>query len=227
MSEQPEPIAAFIFDMDGTLIDNMSLHRAAWGMFLGAHGLSFSDVELHRKTHGTTNREILRDAFGARLDDVELERLSLAKEELYRSEFRAQIRALPGLEPFLNAARAAGIPLALATSAIAANVELVFELTALAPHFELVLSAEHVARGKPDPEVFLLAAERLGVTPDRCLVFEDSLPGLEAAYRAHMPAIAVATGHAPELLRALPGVVDVISDYRGLAPSALLAHSRK
>jgi len=215
---------AFVFDMDGTLVDSMGAHQAAWAKFLAGHGARFADHELKRIMHGRTNDQILREALARALTDEELELLSQAKEELFRAEFRSQIVGLPGVEAFLAAVARAQIPMALATSAGGRNVELVFELLPLAQYFQVVVHAEHITHGKPHPEVYLRAAERLGVEPTRCLAFEDSLPGLESAHRAGMAVIAVATGHDPAELERAPGVVRVISDYFRLEPSALLAH---
>ncbi len=223
MTERARPIA-FVFDMDGTLVDSMGAHQAAWAKFLAGHGARFADHELKRIMHGKTNDQILREALARSIADDEVEQLSHAKEELYRSEFRSQIVALPGVDTFLAAVARAEIPMALATSAGGQNVELVFELLPFAQHFPVVVHADHITHGKPHPEVYLRAAELLGIEPERCLAFEDSLPGLESARSAGMPVIAVATGHGEAELARVPGVVRVIRDYCALEPSALLVH---
>jgi beta-phosphoglucomutase len=223
MDQAPRQDFAFIFDMDGTLVDNMGAHHAAWEQFLARYKIKLTRDELRLRMHGKTNREILLDIVDPSLSDVDIERLADEKERLYREEYHAQVKAVAGLDHFLVRVHDARIPCAVATSANAPNIKFVFDLLGLHQTFDAVVGAEQISRGKPDPEVYLLAAQKLGVAPEHCLAFEDSFPGLEAAHRAGMAVIAVTTGHDADEVRRAPGVVDVIDDYEDLDPHALLA----
>jgi HAD superfamily hydrolase (TIGR01509 family) len=200
----------------------MSAHHAAWAHFLARQNIRLPREELHRRMHGKTNREILLDIVDSTLSDADIERMAVEKERVYREEFYALVRPMPGLNQFLARTRAAGVPVAVATSATAANIEFVFALLGLGQAFPIVVGAEQIRHGKPDPEVFLVAAQRLGVAPAHCLAFEDSLPGIEAARRAGMSVVALTTGYSRQELAALDGVVDVIDHYDDIDPQQLL-----
>src|SRR5439155_12215676 len=150
----------------------------------------------------------------------EARRLADRKGELYRQIARDGLPAVRGVRAFVDEVAAAGTPRAVATSASRLDVERLLDPLGLLNQFDAVVTAEDVRRGKPDPEVYLLAAESIGVPPGQCLVFEDSVVGIQAARRAGMRVIGVATAHADgELLDA--GAASVIDDFEGLAWPAL------
>lgn len=215
-------IEAFIFDMDGTIVDNMGFHSQVWVEFLAELGVSLTPTEFHRLTGGMTNRQILRQMIGDHLSDPEIAAYSEQKEVRYRSVYRNHLKPVAGFMGFLEEARRLGAPMALATSAERPNIQFILGGLGIESVFRAVVGAEEVERGKPDPEMFLKAAGRLGVDPERCLVFEDSSAGLKAAHRAGMRAVALATTTAPEVLRGLPGVVRVAEDFTTLDPRGLL-----
>lgn len=214
---------AAIFDMDGTLVDNMPLHIECWIALFRDEGRAVTIEDYHDVGIGGSAEEVARHFLGEHLTDAQTERLVGRKEFLYRTLARRKLKLPRGTRRLLRQARRAGIPLALATSAGPQNLAFFLETQKLNGYFDVVLDSEAVARTKPHPDVFLRAAERMGVAPAACLVFEDSLPGLEAARRAGMQAVAVATMHPADHLQKLPHVVKVVTDYAGLSLGETLA----
>jgi len=205
--------AALIFDMDGTLIDNMPFHNRIWIEYLTELGAKPDPRTFHDLTAGKTNPEILRLFLGAALPDADVAVCSLEKELRYRRVYREAMQPLPGLSAFLEGARQAGLPMALATSAGRENIDFVLQRIGLVDTFQAVVSAEDVTRGKPDPQAFLLAAQHLGIQPARCLVMEDSAKGIQAAHHAGMAVVAILTGMRADEALTLPGVIAAVQDY--------------
>jgi len=208
--------SAYIFDMDGTLVNNMGVHIQIWVEFLASIGHPTDTETFYRRTVGKVNAEILREFVRPDLTDAEVAVYSLQKEELYRRRFRPLLKEIPGLSAFLRQARASGMPMALATSAGMENVRFVLRGLGIEAFFSAVVSADEVVNGKPDPEIFLKAAAKLGVAPGECLVFEDSPSGLEAAHRAGMRAVALTTTFTVDKLEGQPAVIRIVPDYVGL-----------
>jgi len=213
---------AFIFDMDGTLVDNMAFHLQAWRLFFREQGVDITEDQVRAQAFGKTSEEILRAVLGDRLSLAQVAAYVERKEAIYRALYLPQMKPIPGLVDFLREAHRLGIPMAVATSAGMENIRLVLEGLGITSLFQVVVGADDVNKGKPDPEIYLTTARRLHIAPERCLVFEDAMLGLEAAYRAGMRAIAVATSHAPHKLQALPAVIRVIADYRDIHPASIL-----
>jgi beta-phosphoglucomutase len=187
---------AALWDMDGTLLDSAEYHWLAWRDILHAEGYPIT-YDQFKATFGQRNDTILRGYFGAGLPDIEVERVGGAKEARYRDLVRERgIVLLPGVGVWLARLREAGWRQAIASAAPLANVEAIIAALGIEPFFGAVVAAEDVQRGKPDPQVFLLAAERLGVRPARSVVVEDAPAGIEAAHRAGMRAIGARTSHA-------------------------------
>lgn len=214
---------AFIFDMDGTLVDNMAYHGRSWLEFFRRRGRTLDADTFFRRHTGRHSREILRDCFGPQLSEAECEAMIEEKETLYRTMYAPNQRALAGLEAFIAQARAGGFALAVGTSAPRANIQFTLDGLQLRKHFDAVVGAADVARGKPAPDVFLKAAQACGVAPADCIVFEDAPLGLEAARNAGMRAVALTTTMASDAFAGLPHVIAVAADYRALAPDALFA----
>lgn len=225
MTPTSQPIRAFLFDLDGTLVDNMRLHYVVWSEYLTAQGVQVDAEAFRRRTAGMTNPEILRLAFGQQITAEEIAGHAAAKEVRYRDMARAVFRPMPGLVDFLSAARAGGTRLALATAAPRENVDFSLDILGVRGFFHAQVCADDLTRGKPDPQTFLLAAERLGVPAEECLVFEDSDAGMQAAARAGMPVIALTTGMTAEQALAYPNVRLAVPDYTGLDYSAVLRFS--
>jgi beta-phosphoglucomutase family hydrolase len=201
---------AVLFDMDGVIVDNYSYHRRAWSLFCGRYDLDF-DRAFRSSVFGGTNRDHLETFFGRALSGDEVTRYESEKESLYRELYRPHIRPLPGLIRFLDELKEAIVPMALATSSPPVNVGFVLEKTGAAGYFHHVIDSSGVTRGKPDPEIYLKAADALGMDPGRCVVFEDSRNGIRAAQRAGTKVVAVATTHTAD---ELPAVDLVIKDFK-------------
>jgi beta-phosphoglucomutase family hydrolase len=187
---------AALWDMDGTLLDSAEYHWLAWRDTMQAEGYPLTHDEFVA-TFGQRNDTILRGWLGPDLADVEVGRIADAKEARYRQMVRERgIALLPGVRHWLERLRAEGWRQAIASAAPGANVAALVAALDIGSFFGALVSAEDVQRGKPDPQVFLVAAERLDIPPARCVVLEDAPAGIEAAHRAGMRAIGVRTSHA-------------------------------
>ena len=203
-----------IFDMDGVLIDSGAHHRSAWRALLDELGIQ-AEPEFWRLTIGRPAEEAVPLLLGRRMPSSEARRLALRKRDLYAGFAARGLLSVPGVAEFVGTLVRLGVPRAVGTSATRGDVENLLGALALRPHFEIIVTAEDVRFGKPDPEVYLECARRLGAPPAVCLVFEDSLVGVQAARSAGMRAIGVTTAHtAEELLGA--GAEDTIADFEGL-----------
>lgn len=194
-------LSAVIFDFDGVVIDSHDAHGRSWFALAGELGHDLSH-ETFVSTFGQRNESILPFLGWANEGDGErIQLLGDRKESLYRDILRAEgIEPLPGVVALLNDLKANGIPCAIGTSTPRANVECVLEITGLAGYFADIAASEDVSRGKPDPEVFLKAAAKLGADPAACVVIEDAQVGLRAAKAAGMKALGVTTTHPAESL---------------------------
>jgi HAD superfamily hydrolase (TIGR01509 family) len=215
----PAPeIRAFVFDMDGTILDNMRFHTEAWMRSLDELGMARRDPdEWERLTSGTPNREIFREVLGLDLDDAGIGWWVERKEALYREVAGPMLTEIAGFSTFLDHARAAGIRLGLATGAGPANIDFNLRALGLADAFDELVGAADVVRGKPDPEIFLTSADRLDVAPAQVLVFEDAPKGIESAAAAGMGVVGVTTMLSVEEFLAFANVRRVISTYEDLS----------
>jgi beta-phosphoglucomutase len=204
---------AVLWDLDGTLIDSMAYHLEAWNDVLQPLGYHFS-VESFLPTIGLRNTEIVRDFLKIDRPPAEIEQILLTKEERYRSIMRERgLPLLPGVEHWLTTLRADGWQHAIVTSAPRLNVEAAIFATHLDRLVDTIVCAENVINGKPHPEPFLLAADRLGVAPAHCIVVEDAPAGLDGARRAGMKSIGVLTTHAAlEANEVVGSLVDLAED---------------
>jgi beta-phosphoglucomutase family hydrolase len=184
---------AVLWDLDGTLVDSADYHWRAWRDTLSREGTSIT-YEQFLDGFGQKNDRILRKWFGADLTADRIAQLGGDKEAAYRRITEAEgLSPLPGAAPWLAALRQAGWKQAIASSAPRANVDVMLRVSGLDRYFDALVAAEDVSIGKPDPEVFLMAASRLRIEPSRCIVVEDAPAGIEAARRAGMKCIGVTT----------------------------------
>lgn len=198
-----EPLEALIFDMDGVICDTMPFHLRAWADYIAqTPELASARVELLPHMGGKRNHELLQELLD-QPTEAEIQRWGAAKEAVYRDLIRDQIVWLPGLVEFLEQVQAAGLKLGLGTSACRENVELLLGHQNLGRFFTAQVIDTDVQQGKPDPQCYLLVAERLGVAPARCLVFEDATAGVIAARRAGMRCWGITTALSAEVLTAV------------------------
>ncbi len=188
---------AVIWDMDGTLVDTGEMHFNGWVRLAQDLGKPFTR-QMFRDTFGRRNPEIIAEIFSADYTPEKVADLGFRKEEYYRAEAQHGVDLLPGVRPMLEALHRAGYRQAIGSSAPRQNLDLILALTDSGKYFEAIVSMEDTSRGKPDPQVFQVAAEKLGVPPERCLVMEDAVAGVQAAHAAEMKAIAISfVGHHP------------------------------
>jgi HAD superfamily hydrolase (TIGR01509 family) len=191
---------AVLWDLDGTLIDSAGLHWFAWHEVMAEEGHSITPRQF-ADSFGKRNDTILRGLLGPDLTDDWIRRVSDAKEERYRQYVRERgLEFLPGAATWLARLRDAGWKQVLASSAPPANIDSALEALDLGRWLDGLVSAEEVGVGKPDPAIFLRAAERVAVPPARCIVVEDAPAGLEGARRAGMKSVGVLSSHFPELV---------------------------
>ncbi len=209
-----------IFDMDGTMVDNMMVHHRAWQRKLAELGLEMTLPEVKEKIHGI-NEEILERLFGDRFTPGQRRQIAEEKEAAYREIFLPELRLVDGLPAFLDQIKAAGLPMAIGTAAPPENAHFVIEHLDLHDYFSGVFHAQSVAKGKPDPEIFEKAAGSMGLSAAECLIFEDSLTGAEAARRANARAVIVTTTHAREEFDHFDHIIRFIRDFNGLALDSL------
>lgn len=186
---------AIIFDMDGVLVDNKQYHDAAWIQFAKKYGTrqidNFDTWLLHQA--GKTTEAILESLFGQKPSPNEIARYSQEKEQVYRQLYAGNVVAVEGLHSFLNHLKAHSVPLAIATSGSLENVSFVVEALSIATYFSHIVHADMLTHSKPHPEAYLTAAKLLQINPADCLVFEDSLAGVQSARAAGMRVIGLST----------------------------------
>jgi HAD superfamily hydrolase (TIGR01509 family) len=203
-----------VFDLDGTLVDNMELHAQAFAEFMAGHGLPPLDAAQRARLDGKRNTDIFPELFGRDLPRDELFALADEKEARYRALSRGRLVPLRGLDRLLALLAVSGIPVAVATSGPADNVRHTLAELGLADRITVVVRGDEVARGKPHPDIFLAAAARIGVPPGECLAFEDSPSGVVAARAAGMVCVALTTSFAEDAFRAAGAVPDrVLPDF--------------
>src|ERR1700742_3764380 len=205
---------AFIFDLNGTMIDDMTYHTKAWQNLLNDElGGNFTWDEVKPQMYGK-NPEVLVRMFGAgRFTVEEMQRLSLEKEKKYQVEFLPHLKLLPGLAEFLERAYQQGIPMAIGSAAIPFNIDFVLDNLNIRHYFKVIVSANDVVLSKPHPETYLKAAELLGVVSTDCLVFEDVPKGAAAPSNAGMKAVILTTTHQQEEFTYLPNVICFAEDF--------------
>ena len=190
-----------IFDWDGVVVDSSGLHEASWEQLAQESGRSLPSDHFQRG-FGRRNEEIMAHLFGWTDDSQELTRLAARKEQLYRELVRTRgLSVIAGSRAWLTMLRQAGIPCVVASSTPRENITCVLEPLTLAGTFSAIVASEDVTRGKPDPEVFLLAATRLKLPPSQCVVFEDVPAGIQAARAAGIRVIALTTTFPAKVLR--------------------------
>ena len=203
---------AFIFDLNGTMIDDMQYHIKAWHRILNELGADISMEKMKEECYGK-NHELLERMFPNRYSWEEKDKMSYAKESEYQQEFKPNLVLIDGLHEFLQHSVANGIKIAIGSAAIMFNIDFVIDGTGIRKFIDAIVSADDVENSKPHPETFLVCAEKLMVDPDDCLVFEDAPKGIECAMNAGMDCIVITTLHTREELSGYGNVVGFIEDY--------------
>jgi len=192
-------LRGILFDMDGVIADTRQAHLEAWLEFGRIEGVEIEPEAFMARTFGRGNMQVLEEFFPGRMHDIPfILGKSDEKEGLFLRQLHAgRVAAVPGVVEFIRAARDRGIALAVGSSAPRGNIDAVLAYWGIADAFPVIVSMNDVTHAKPDPEIFLLAAKRLGIPPGDCLVLEDSLHGLDAGRRAGCAVIGVTTMHSP------------------------------
>ncbi len=209
----------FLFDLNGTMIDDMQYHKQVWYDILtkdlGAD-LSWEEVASHM--YGK-NVELLIRIFGPdHFTMEEMDRLSVEKEKKYQELYKPQLKGLPGLETFLEKTKEKDIKMGIGSAAILFNIDFAIDGLNIRHYFDSIVGAENVKDSKPDPETYLKGAKELGLNPSDCIVFEDAPKGVEAAQNAGMKAVVLTTMHTAEEFSQYPNIIAFANDYTTLIP---------
>ncbi len=214
---------AFIFDMNGTMIDDMHYHNTAWFKVFKELGSAMSEAETKLNIFGKAAEifdRILGKDHGFSIETIN--EISRKKEEQYQTDFLPDLRLISGLDHFFAKAKQSNIPMAIGTAAPQSNIDYVFKHLNIAQYFTGTVSADEVENSKPHPEVFLKCAELMRVPPHECIVFEDSPMGILAAQNAGMKAVAITTFQPKEDFKDFDNILFVIDDFTDERLTALL-----
>jgi HAD superfamily hydrolase (TIGR01509 family) len=203
---------AFLFDLNGTMIDDMGYHVKAWYTILNDLGAGISMERAKEECYGK-NHELLERVFPGRFSFEEKTSMSYAKEEQYQREFKPNLQLIHGLHEFLAQAHRNGIKMAIGSAAITFNIDFVLDGLNIRHYFDAIISADHVDKSKPDPETYLKCAAALGVPPADCIVFEDVPKGVESAANAGMRSVVITTMHTEEEFSAYKNIIGFVEDY--------------
>jgi beta-phosphoglucomutase len=211
---------AVIFDMDGVICHTNPFHSQAFKIFFEKRNVFPTEEEFQLHMYGKNNGYILSHFLGRKIDGQELLDLEFEKESLFREIYQHHILPIEGFLEFFHNLRKVGFKTGVATSAPFANLELIGGRLDLFPHLESALASEQVTKHKPDPEVYLKTAANLSLSPDECIVFEDSFSGVSAAKNAGMKVVGVLSSHSVDQL---PVCDFYIENYHGLEVERILA----
>ncbi len=208
-------LRGLLFDMDGVLVNNLEIHRAAFAEFFRRYGVDRSFEELNRH-FGRGNDDIMGDLMPREIvERVGIRELGYEKEAIYRELYAPIIEPQAGLQEFLAEAARRGLSIAVGSSGYRANVDFVLDKCNIERYFGAIVAGDEVTRCKPDPEIYLTAAAKLGLRPEECIVFEDAEAGIESAKRAGMVVVALATTFDRGFLSRTEADA-IIDDFRGL-----------
>jgi beta-phosphoglucomutase len=203
---------AFLFDLNGTMINDMPYHINAWYRILNELGANISVERVKEECYGK-NQELLERIFPGRFSWEEKNRISLEKENQYQKEYRPQLQLIAGLNIFLKRSKEAGIKMAIGSAAILSNVDFVLDGLQIRHYFDAIISADDVTNSKPDPETYNKCAGKLSIAAKDCLVFEDAPKGAESARNAGMDCIIITTLSSPGEFDSYNNIISFIEDY--------------
>lgn len=193
MTNQQQYNFGVVFDVDGTMVNNTPYHRQAWFDLCGRYDIEMDDTLYLEKVHARSNDKIVANLFGDAANEELVRKIELEKETLYQDSFRPVMAEVPGLVALLKTLRDAGIPCGAASNSPQMNVDFVLDALDIRSYFTAVVNRDMVRMGKPDPEVLIKTTAGMGLTPQDCVLFEDSSSGFAAAHNANMPYIAICT----------------------------------
>ena len=213
---------AFLFDLNGTMIDDMQYHIHAWYNILNSLGANISMEKMKEECYGK-NHELLERTFPGRFSEEEKNEMSYAKEREYQAEFKPHLKLLPGLDKFLQEAHDAGIKMAIGSAAIMFNIDFVLDNLHIRHYFQALVSADDVSKSKPDPETYLICADHLQVSPDDCIVFEDGPRGVESALNAGMKCVVLTILHEEHEFPFHPNILGFAKDFNDVLFAQLIS----
>ena len=209
MTAMPEN-KAVIWDMDGVIAATAPYHLKAWQEVFRKRGIDFTKKQFSRH-FGQRNDAIIKGAMGEDVSSEEMETIADEKEKSFRRRIGQDVKALPGVIELLNSLLQHGFKIALASSAPMENIDFITRSLGINSIFQSIITGHEVPRGKPSPDVFLLAAQRLGVKPANCIVIEDAVAGITAAKTAGMFCLAVTNTHPRASLSEADLIVDSLA----------------
>ena len=203
---------AFIFDLNGTMIDDMAFHIRAWHQILTTLGAELSMEQVKLECYGK-NEELLERIFPGRFSNDQMQEMILQKETAYQEVFRPHLKLIDGLDVFLQNCLHRNIAMGIGSAALPMNINYVLDGLNIRNYFSAIVSAVDVQVSKPDPETFLSCAKKLEVAPENCIVFEDAPKGVQAAENAGMQSVVLTTMHPPEDFGNNQSILLFIPDY--------------
>jgi len=191
-------IEAILFDMDGVVVDNLPYHVDAWLLFCKKNNIPLTRELFYKELNGMNSKDTFEWFFKRQMTREEITPLEEEKEVIYREFYQPHLAPAPGLVPFLSEVKKLGIKTALATSAGPGNIDFTIDGIGLRNQFDVIVGGAEVKKGKPDPEIYLLAAHKLGVNPINCWVIEDSMQGIKSGQAAGCQVVGITTSHSHE-----------------------------
>ena len=203
---------AFLFDLNGTMIDDMAYHVKAWHAIFNNLGINISIQRMKEECYGK-NDEVIERIMPGKFSEEEKTEMSYAKERAYQKTFRPHLKLIDGLSEFLEKAIQQNIQIAIGSAAIMFNIDFVLDGLNIRKYFSAIVSADDVNRSKPDPETYLKCAEALNVPPKDCIVFEDAPKGVESAVNAGMRSVVLTILHDEHEFSQYPNIIACGKNY--------------
>ena len=203
---------AFLFDLNGTMINDVRYHINAWYRILNELGGNISIERAKQECYGK-NQELIERVFPKRFTGEEKDRISREKEKQYQEEYKPHLAPINGLELFLKRSKEAGVKMAIGSAAIRSNIDFVVDGLNIRNYFDIIISADDVMHSKPDPETYIKCADQLGIAVKDCLVFEDAPKGAESAKNATMGCVIITSLHKPEEFSDHSNIINFVEDY--------------
>jgi beta-phosphoglucomutase len=212
---------AVIFDMDGVIVDSNPFHRKVLTDFCQKHGYMLSEDQMKTQIFGRTNKDWLTELFGGNITLNKIREYEEEMESQFRKDFAPHIKPIKGLIRFLEELKRNNITIAVASSAPKLNVDFVLKKTGTTNYFNTIINGDSIEDSKPHPEIYLKAVETIGIIPQRCIVIEDSLSGIEAAKKADCKVIGITTTHSHQELTLTDLIINDFNEIRIMDLEAL------